>query len=159
MKKEDTVRLLTCAETPRQFFTTLSKGDLVGFSQGFTRELVEALAWEHGVKLTKAPKPKKGEPDLREYLFKVSSVSAPPSKNIRIGTISMEIQIARGNRKCSCAPHEIAAGSRCVVQYEPDTLASGKSIWKKKNLCLPCAEKLIGSYIRRLETYQKFLRG
>jgi hypothetical protein len=137
------------------FFHSLKKGEVFGFSSAYTATQIESMAWEHGVKLGHAAK---RSVDYGSYVFKVTSIRPAPSKILHMDEVLYRVEVARGTRGCKeDGSHVISKGDLCVVETTPYKLFD-RVVMKSRNLCLSCADRLILRKINKLQEYRKLFR-
>ena len=155
------MKIFSVSDDEKEFFRSLSEGEVFGFSGSFTREAVIFKASLAG--LTVSP-PALKSPERKQhgdFVLKVRRVREPrPSKSLRLGQEFIFLERVRAARKCAGferVPHVIPPKELCGVRLTPKTLGGGVAVSNKTNLCLPCLQKLIAAKVKTLKEFSSYI--
>ena len=151
------MKILSTSDAFSEFISSLKTGEIFGYSRSFKPEWVIEQALQCGVKATP---PAKNTPERKQYGDYVLKMRAtyPVHKSARLDIDSARYvtEIAKRPRKCTGygrVAHLIPQHSTCVVESVPDTLPSGKLIYKKNNYCVECARARLQKISKRIELF------
>jgi hypothetical protein len=155
------MKILSKIDDLSKFFSSLSEGDIFGFSSSFTQAAVIYQAARHGLKVTPPAKTTPERKQFGEYVLKVRSIyKKEETSRIGLEDISYRTETAKGTRTCKDnKKHTIQKGVYCVVEVTPDILPNGNKIYKEKTYCLNCGVARLRAISRRLNMYVEKITG